>query len=615
MTVYRKVVIVGLDGLEPTIVDSLLAAGELPHLAALRAQGGFSRVGTTTPAQTPVAWSTFATGVNPGRHGIFDFLRRNATTYLPELGLTRYEQKNAFVPPRAVNLRRGRTVWDYLSDAAIPSVILRCPCMYPPEPIKGRMLCGMGVPDVRGGLGTPTFFTTDAAARPRESENVVHLQGTDSRYQAGLPGPHNPRKGKPITCDLAIDLHPERQSVTISSAGRPASLEVRMGQWSDWLHVPFKMGLLQSVRGMVRFRLVRLDPPLELYASPVNFDPQAPPFPISAPDSYAADLERELGTYYTTGMVEDHTGLGNDRIDEAAFLDQCGDAFREREAMLLHELDRLQDGLLFCLFDTPDRIQHMFWRFREPDHPANQGRVHSGYERAIEEHYRRSDETIGKVLAWTDDETLVVVLSDHGFGTFRRGVNLNTWLHAQGLLVLNNGTRPGESGDFFDHVDWTRTRAYALGLGGIYLNRQGREQNGVVSAEESVALQKQIGEALAGLSDSQHNTVAVRRVRARDDVYHGEFGGEAPDLLVDFARGYRASWGTALGETPAEVFEDNTRAWGGDHIVDPELVPGVLFMNRPFHGDGARLLDLAPTILDAFGLPPEPTFEGKGLLK
>src|SRR3954454_3835164 len=172
----KRVIVIGLDGLEPKIVESMLTAGELPNLQRLRFQGGYGRVATTSPAQTPVAWSTFATGRNPGGHGIFDFLRRDPKTYLPDNGLNRYEQKNVFSPPRAVNLRRGTPVWDRLSAAGISSTILRCPCTYPPDRARGSILSGMGVPDLRGGFGTATFYSSDPSVSPRESEHVVPVQ-------------------------------------------------------------------------------------------------------------------------------------------------------------------------------------------------------------------------------------------------------------------------------------------------------------------------------------------------------------------------------------------------------------------------------------------------------
>ncbi len=595
----------------------MLSRGGLPNLARLRDRGGYARVATTTPAQTPVAWSTFATGVNPGGHGIFDFLRRDPSTYLPDLGLNRYEQTRAFLPSRAVNLRRGTPVWEILSEAGVESAIIRCPCTYPPAAFRGRLLSGMGVPDVRLGIGTSTFYTTAAHVPPAESEQVVPLAGEGGVFETHVVGPRDPRTRQDVTAAITLHVDVSAHGARILSRGRPRTLELREGVWSDWLRLKFRSGPLQSIWGMVRFLLVSTEPRVDLHASPVNFDPMAPAFPISHPWEYAADLARRLGLFYTTGMVEDHAGLTNGRFGEDAFLAQCAEVMRERERMLMLELERLREGLVFCLFDTPDRVQHMFWRFGEPGHPANRHRPDEAarYGHVIEDHYQRCDRVVGTVLDACGDDTLVVVLSDHGFTSFQRGVHLNTWLHANGYLTLRSGAQPGdEGGDFLRQVDWGRTRAYALGLGSVYLNVRGREADGIVAPDEASRVGDQLARRITGLVDSERGVVAVRGAHARAQLYAGPFADEAPDVVVDFAAGYRVSWETALGGVPEGVFGDNLRKWGGDHIVDPALVPGVLFLSRPFRPDGASLLDLAPTILDAVRVPATATLEGRSLL-
>jgi predicted AlkP superfamily phosphohydrolase/phosphomutase len=611
---FKKSIVVGLDGLEPGIVEGLLEDGALPNMARLRERGSISRVATTYPAQTPVAWSTFATGLNPGGHGIFDFIRRDPATYLPQLAFSRYQRKNPLVPPKVVNLRRGEPVWERLGAAGLPSTVLRCPCTYPPDQVHGQMLSGMGVPDLRGGLGTSTFYTTSGGAE--EENGVVRVRtGADGEIRTALLGPLSPKDRRPVRFEITIHPEPSGGRVVVRSVGTPGEIEIHQGEWSDWLRVKFKTGPLQSIRGMVRFYLVRIEPELELYVSPVNFLPEAPAFPISSPPEYAGRLAEEIGTFYTTGMVEDHDGLKHGHIDEETFLDQCDQVRGQREAMMLHELDRFDEGLFYCLFDTPDRVQHMLWRFREPDHPANRDDWRDGFERAVEDEYQKCDATVGKVLEYADDQTLLIVLSDHGFKTFRRGVNLNTWLYDQGLLALEPGAKPGNgNGDFFHHVDWSRTKAYALGLGGIYLNLRGREQNGIVPTEEAQTIKTELAGALGGLQDPQDGTVAVRSVTPREEVYRGACVEEAPDLVVNFAEGYRGSWSTALGGMGESCFEDNTTRWAGDHIIDPALVPGVLMMNHSFRTEKPRLVDLAPTILDALGAPPSPAMEGEALL-
>jgi predicted AlkP superfamily phosphohydrolase/phosphomutase len=616
---YKKVAVLGLDGLEPTIVADLLRRGELPNLAKLADAGGLSQVGTTAPAQTPVAWSTFATGLNPGGHGIFDFIRRDPATYQPDLALNRYEQKKGWLSPRAVNLRQGTAVWDQLASVGVRSTILRCPCSYPASLDRGRLLAGMGVPDLRGGLGTSTFYTTDPNVKALEAESVITLDrpaSADQPIATRLIGPRNPADRSTITAEISLTVDSAARTVTIRSKGDPAELVVGQGTWSDWLRVRFKAGMLQSPRGMLRFHVVRTEPEIELYASPINFDPALPLFPISAPGTYAEELAEEIGLFHTAGMIEDHAGLSNGRLSEDAFLDQCDQIWNERQAMMIRELDRFDAGLFYCLFDTPDRVQHMFWRFREAGHPANLGQAPDPrHAQVVEDQYRRSDRAVGELLARVDDRTLVIVLSDHGFKSFRRGVQINRWLHQNGLLALKDGARPGDHAEVYPRaIDWSNTRAYAIGLGGIYLNLEGREGQGIVKPGEAEALARSIAQGLTGLADPANGSASIRGVKSRAELYHGPCAGDSPDLVVNFAEGYRVAWESAMGGVTEELFSDNTKKWSGDHIIDPDLVPGVLLMNRPHRGSGARLLDLAPTILDALGQPKGSAMEGETLL-
>jgi len=613
----RKVLVIGLDGLEPSLVEPMLARGDLPNLARLAGAAGLARVATTAPAQTPVAWSTFATGMNPGGHGVFDFLRRDPRTYRIDSGLNHYEQKTPLLPPKAVNQRRGATVWDLLSTAGVPSTILRCPCSYPPDRLRGSLLAGMGVPDLRGGFGTSTYYTADPDARARESEQVVVL-ADDGRgpVTAHVVGPRNPKTRADHRVEVQLVRGEEAGSLTIRSAGEPRELAVREGEWSGWLKVKFKLGPLQSAHGLVRFLLLRRDPTIELYASPVNFDPAAPLFPISAPPEFARKLAEGVGRFHTAGFVEDHNGLINERLSEDQFLAQCEDAWRERLAMMEHELARFDEGLFYCLFDTPDRVQHMLWRFREPEHPANRGRPEApALATAIEDHYRRADAVVGRALEHADDRTLLIALSDHGFSSFQRQFHLNAWLQREGLLALKPGLSPGHgAGEFLQGIDWANTKAYAMGLSGLFLNLQGREGVGVVRPDEADGLKQAIAEKLTGVRDDMRGRVAVRSARVRERVYSGAHVDEAPDVIVDYAPGHRVSWSTSMGGVAdGPLHEDNVKKWSGDHCIDPAATPGVLLMNRPFRREGASLVDLAPTILDAFGLAKGPLMEGSSL--
>jgi predicted AlkP superfamily phosphohydrolase/phosphomutase len=610
----KKVIVIGLDGFEPKIAEAMLARGELPNLMKLREQGGYARLKTTASAQTPVAWSTFTTGTNPGGHGIFDFLTRDPQTYLPIMALSRYEQKNAFVLPKVVNMRRGTPFWDLLSAKDIESTIIRMPCAYPPDKVKGRLLAGVGVPDLRGGFGTPTFYTTRAGIPIEQSEKVLTVSVKDGKVATHVVGPRDPKTRSDHRFDINIQIHKSENKIIISSQGQPDKIELQLGKWSKWLKVKFKVGMMQSVAGIVRFNLRQIEPEFELYASPVNFETEEPLFPISSPQEYAHDLAMKIGRYYTAGMAEDHDGLNNQRFDESAYLEQCRIVMRERRKMMEVELGRFTGGYFFCLFDTPDRLAHMFWRFSEPEHPANRGESVSVYAHVIAEHYRECDTIVGEAMKHIDDDTLFITLSDHGMSSFQRGLNLNTWLYENGFLALKAGAKPGESPDFFQNVDWDRTQAFTLGLGGIFLNRKGREANGILNDGEAETVREGILSGLTGLIDQDRGAVAVRSVARREQVYSGPYAGEAPDLIVNFSEGYRVSWDTPLGGVPQGLFADNVKKWGGDHVIDPALVPGVLFMNKKFSAEAPDLVDLAPTILNALGIQKGPEMEGSDLL-
>ena len=601
----------------------MMERGELPAFARLRREGFYSRLATTCPAQTPVAWSSFATGTNPGGHGVFDFISRDPATYLPDFALTRFEKpKNMFSPPRVRNQRRGVPFWQLLSDADIPASVIRCPCTFPPDEFRGRMLSGVGVPDLRGSQGTGTFYTQQQDTKAKENELLVVLPAGDS-FSTHLIGPRNTRANPPADAHAEIRVETVRSAgkIRIHSGGTPASVELALGEWSPWVRVKFKISALQSVPGQVRFFLRALAPHLEFYVSPANFDPAAPLFPVSAPAEYARELAEEIGAFSTLGMAEDHAALNNGRIDEAAYLAQCSLVLAERERMMDHELARFREGLFFIVFDTPDRVQHMFWRFRDVAHPFHHPDATRAFSRQIEEHYRHYDGVLARILEHAETDTLLIVLSDHGFGSFRRAVHLNTWLWKQGLLALKGSHKPDEAlGDGFSQVDWSKTQAYALGLSGIYLNKKGREREGILGENgDAERVRNAIISGLSGLADPSASCVAINSVSRADQIYSGACAAEAPDLLVNYAPGYRVSWQTALGGMPHELVEDNLRRWSGDHIIDPLAVPGILLMNRSVAPAAlaARppdIRDLAPTVLAHFGVAPHPAMEGKSLL-
>ena len=469
----KKVIVIGLDGLEPGIVEAMLGRGELPNLAKIQAAGGYSRLKTTYPAQTPVAWSSFMTGTNPGGHGIFDFICRDPETYLPDVALTRFERpKSMLAQPSVVNRRQGVPLWQPLSKAGIPSTILRCPCTFPPETLQGRMLAGVGVPDLRGSQSKGTFYTQDRATVAEENEQLVLLD-SGSQLATRVIGPRNTRTSPAADtfCEIRVQVDQAARKLVIHTGGVPAHIEVPEKSWSEWVRFKFKFSMLQSVTGIAWIYVRQLEPHLEFYVSAVNFDPAAPMFPVSAPADYARELADKIGLFSTLGMAEDHNGLNNGRLDEAAYLQHCELVLSERERAMRFELERFSEGLFFMLFDTPDRVQHMLWRFRDREHPNFEPDLSPELATRIEEHYRRCDALLSAALDKIDENTLLIVLSDHGFGTFRRAFDTNTWLWQNGLLALKNNDKPEqEPGEGFASVDWSKTYAYAVGLGGIYLN-------------------------------------------------------------------------------------------------------------------------------------------------
>jgi predicted AlkP superfamily phosphohydrolase/phosphomutase len=596
----------------------MLGRGELPQLARVHQAGCYTRLKTTYPAQTPVAWSSFVTGTNPGGHGIFDFICRDPETYQPDAALSRFERpKSMLAQPRVVNQRKGEPLWQPLTKAGVPSTVLRCPCTFPPEMLQGRMLAGVGVPDLRGSQSKGTFYTQDRMVSAQENEQLIYLE-SGRELTTQVIGPRNTRQSPPAdtTCEIRARVDKTAHKLVVETGGAPARIEVAEKSWSEWVRFKFKFSMLQSVSGIARFYVRQLEPHVEFYASAINFDPAAPMFPVSSPGEYARELCEKIGLFSTLGMAEDHNGLNNGRLDESAYLQHCELVLQERERLMRFELERFSEGLFFMLYDTPDRVQHMMWRFRDREHPYFNADADPELANRIEEHYQRCDRLLAAVLDKVDENTLLMVLSDHGFGSFRRAFDTNTWLWQNGLLALKDSRKPSEElGDGFAAVDWSRSYAYAVGLGGIYLNFKGRERGGIL--EEGSDAERVRGAIQTGMTDfpdADTQRPAVRSVSRREELYSGPFAGNAPDLLVNFYPGFRVSWKTAVGGFSNALLENNTRRWSGDHIVDPEAVPGILFMNRAARHNHARIIDLAPTILNHLGVAVPDSMEGSSLL-
>ena len=618
----KRAVILGFDGMDPELTERFIAEGRLPNLAKLRGQGTFRKLTTTYPAISPVAWSTFMTGVNPGKHNIYDFLARDLANYLPYLSSAEIKgPKRSWkigkynIPlggPRIKGMRRGIPFWHWLGEAGIFCSVLRVPVTFPPEKFSGVLLSGMCVPDLKGSQGTFCFCSTRTSSdKFREGGVRVPIERKESSYSSYIPGPENPLSGgSGDELRVKFEIRPEPGKNHARFTVDSETFTLKVGEYSDWIPLKFKAGVGFNAHGIARFYLKEVSPEVEVYVTPVNIDPGRPDLPISHPLTYSVYLEKLFGPYATLGLAEDTWALNEKVLDDDAFLAQCYANHEDRERMLFDALEKTQQGLCACVFDTTDRVQHMFWRYLDEDHPAAREIPRAERPTVIQDLYARMDELIGRVMKQIDEHTLLMIVSDHGFKSFARCVNLNAWLHQAGYLVLKPGKT--ESGDWFDDVDWSRTRAYTMGLNGLYLNLKGREGQGIVEpGVEGESLKEELRHKLNGLVDPESGHVGITGVFDCDEVYAGPYVENAPDLIVGYGEGYRASWDSVMGKVTRQIFEDNLKAWSGDHCVDPRLVPGVLFCNQKISDEKPAIVDVAPTILKLFGLTLPGYLDGK----
>jgi predicted AlkP superfamily phosphohydrolase/phosphomutase len=602
-----RTIVLGFDGMDPELTDRWMADGTLPNFARLAREGHYQKLPTTNPAQSPVAWSSFATGLNPGEHGMFDFLRRNPETYAPEYALSAIEPPNTVIrafgyrlplDEGAIRNRRvGTPFWISAEREGHRTSVLRVPVTYPADPISS-MLSGMGVPDLLGTQGTFTFYTTEEAKGESTGGRIVTVEAEGGRVETALEGPPHPlyQEPVPLTIPLTIEqVGTDRVRIRLGDQ----EIELATAGWSDWVPAEFTFAGLIGVSGLVRFYLVEAFPELKLYVSPIQFDPRAPAGPISMPPDYAAELAGRIGLYHTIGMPEETWSLNEERISDAAYLEMVAAILKEREAMLFDALGQTERELVVAVFVQTDRISHMFWRGIDPRHPLYD-RTDERARGAIRWIYGEADRILGRVRAAMKPEDRLIVLSDHGFDSFRRAVHLNRWLAEAGYLALKPGAPSSES--LFTNVDWTKTKAFALGLNGIFLNLRGREGLGIVRPDEADALEREISEKLKRWRDPDTGGAPVHTIYDGEEVYQGAQTADAPDLVIGYARGYRASWQTALGGVPDSLVEDNTRKWSGDHCVEPSLVPGVLFASFKPEAEVASITEVPDLIRDIMGL-------------
>lgn len=688
--VKGRVVVLGFDGADHRLVSQLIAEGKLPNLQKLATEGSFSPLRPTIPAQTPVSWSTFSTGLSPGRTQIFDFLKRDPKTYRPEFAVATEGKRDfllgssnragaaaagallAFLVvfalgrltlkkarPAAVvalvlaapagffswrfggllpesvptvhNNRQGTPFWEVAGANGIRSVVLHVPVTFPAVDFdEGRLLSGLGAPDVRGRIGTPSHYTSDPFFAPGNknefSVELIRLESNVGTIATEVFGPYNKLFGEPpvIRTPMTLTVLPDGGRLRIEPKGsEPVTL--KPGEWSPWVTFTFEFNPLVKLSGIGRFHLASIAPEIQLYLSPIHFNPaKLPPgVKITAPAGLAKDLAKRFGLYKTAGWSIDTWSMSEETIDEPTFLDDVTHTVQQYRKMMDGLLAEKDVRLYVQVYEFTDRVAHVMWRFLDPTHPAYDAEKAAKFAASVERNYVQMDRIVGDALKELGPDDLLLVCSDHGFSSWRRSVNYNTWLVRHGYMALRGGEEKQADleqlfgqGEFWPNVDWSRTKAYSMGLGEIYVNVRGREAKGIVEpGAEYEALREEIRARLMALVDEATGRSPVARVYTREEAY-GSFDPDLiPDIFVGNSEGYRVSWQGSLGVVTPEMFEDNRQVWSGDHCsLDPDVVPGILFSSRPLRKEPRpNMADVPATIYEALGLTPPEKLDGVSL--
>ena len=632
--VAEPVVVLGFDGVDPKLLARWTEEGHLPNVQKLMRSGTVQPLGTTDPPESPVAWASFATGTNPGKHGIFDFLKVNRQKYVPDIGLVDVEKPKFLfhtLPikgPKITNNRKGMPFYKYVADRGITTSILRMPLSLPPEDLpNGQLLSGLGVSDIRKTWGTFFYFATDLTqwdvGNTEFGGVLVRLErGQGTQINTRIEGPYDPRYEdyRRISIPLDLEVTPDDRALTIRVQGRAQT--VPEGAWSDWFDFKFQAGMFVNLRGISRFYVQETYPEVRLYLEPISIDPRNPAIPISSPPEFSADLAKRIGLFKTLGWYSETWGLNEEKIDEKIFLE---DLFRNMdavEAALMDQLTRQKAALTVAIFLSTDHASHTFFRFLDPEHPRYDAALVPQFGDAILRTYERMDSVVGKVLDFLGDRGTLIVVSDHGFHTWRREFNTNTWLARNGFMSMKTTDSDGtvkrmddmfSGGSFFPNVDWSRTKAYSLGLGGIFINVKGREGHGAVQpGKEYEDVRNEIMARIREFRDPDTGAPVIQGAYRREDIFKGPQLGEAPDVQLSFYDGYRTSWQTALGAVPESIVVANLKKWSGDHCAsDKSDTQGILLSNRRVEGSNHSLLDIAPTVIGLLGLPVPPEIDGK----
>lgn len=633
LPVTKQIVVLGFDGMSPDLAAKWMQEGKLPNFARLAQTGTFAKLATTNPPESPVAWASFATGLNPGGTGIYDFLARNPQTYLPRIGLVAHQKPKFLLglipirPPKVTNERHGTPFYEAAADAGYKTTVLRMPLEFPPSPVPGgKLLAGLGVPDIRGTWGTFFYFASnlpaDEVGDTEFGGKLIRLQFDGRTAKAEISGPVDPttKAYRRISIPVQFNVSPDGNSVTIHLDGQTETVASR--HWSRWFNEKFPINPFISVHAISRFFVLETWPDVQIYMCPLNIDPKDPALPITYPVGWSRQLAKKWGDFKTLGWWHDTWALNEERIGEGVFLQ---DSFRTMDSLTRMVLDQLQHdppSLMVAVYTSTDSIQHMFWRLTDPTSPRYDPVLAKKYGDAILQVYERADQVVGEVEKAMKPGGTLIIVSDHGFHAFNYGFNTNTWLVKNGYMVLKNPNAQEQQytlqnlytqQNFFPNVDWSRTRAYALGLGQIYLNEYGRERYGIVEpGAQARQLEEEIRSKLLAYRDPRTNKPVLEDVALGHEIDHGPYAKDAPDLQLNFEPGYRTSWETSLGAIPPGIVVPNTRKWSGDHCAsDPKDTPAILFINRKLDSSDPSIMDVAPTVLNLLGVAPPDRLDGK----
>ena len=623
----KRVIVLGMDGLDPDLLQRFIAEGVMPNFKRFIEANHFSKLKTTMPAQSPVAWSSFTSGTNPGKHGIFDFIHRDPKTFTPHLSISRSHEGSRSlsigkwrVPlesGRVELMRRGPAIWSLLEKHDIPATVFQIPSNFPVTPEATHAISGMGTPDLLGGYGTCSYFSDSdfPGSDAFDSSTIKKVRLIDNLIRASILGPKNSlREGSPDSeIEFTVRRDPWEPMVRIKIQDQ--DLVLKQGEWSEWVPLSFElMPLFATVPGMVRFYLKEAYPRFKLYVTPVNIDPMDPAMPIASPAGYSREISQIVGRFYTQGLPADTKSLATGILTDDEYFSQAKLVLSENEKMLSYQLENFREGMMFFYFSSIDQNCHMLMRNMDPTHPLYNPNASPEIKNAVRYLYQRMDRALGETLTKVDSSTTLMVLSDHGFGTFRREFHLNTWLMEQGYTVLKQplGDDPG---DVFSLVDWEKTRAYGLGFNGLYLNMKDREPRGQVAPDQAAVLIREICEKLELVVDPLNGQRVVSRAFPAASIYQGAFMGLAPDILVGYQRGYRTSDSSVLGKFPRATIGNRTDKWSSDHCFDSALVPGVFLTNARCLSADPAIWDLAPSILGAFGIETPTEMDGKNILE